>query len=56
VSAVALVVFVALVAYVAVTKRDVQNRRAERGGRGPSHLHMPHTHLEGAPRPQAAES
>jgi uncharacterized membrane-anchored protein len=56
VSAVALVVFIALVAYVAVTKRDVQDRRDGPGGRGPSHLHMPHPHLEGAPRPQAAES
>ncbi len=56
VSAVALVVFIALVAYVAVTKRDVQDRRAEPAGRAPSHLHMPHPHLEGAPRPQGAES
>jgi uncharacterized membrane-anchored protein len=56
VSAVALVVFIALVAYVAVTKRDAQDRRPERGGRGASPVHVPHVPLEGAPRPQAAES
>ena len=47
VSAIALVIFVALVGYVTVTKRDVQRRH---------HLHVPHPHLERAPRPQPAEN
>jgi len=54
VSAVALVVFIALVAYVAVTKRDVQRRHAH--GERAHHLHMPHPHLERGPQPQPAES
>jgi uncharacterized membrane-anchored protein len=51
VSGIALVVFVALVAYVTVTKRDVQPRAH-------IHLHMPHPHLPEfeAPRVQAAEN
>ncbi len=52
-SAVALVVFIALVAYVTITKRDVQDRRAGRPGSTP---HVPHPHLERGPQPQAAES
>jgi uncharacterized membrane-anchored protein len=44
VSAVALVVFVALVAYVTVTRRDVQEHARH-------HLHLPH--LERVPQPQA---
>ena len=54
VSAIALVVFIALVAYVTVTKRDVQR---ERGGRARPPPHLPHPHLERAPqsRPPKAE-
>jgi uncharacterized membrane-anchored protein len=47
VSAIALVIFVALVGYVTVTKRDVQRRH---------HLRVPHPHLERTPRPQPAEN
>ncbi|HEX3690861.1 MAG TPA: hypothetical protein VHV28_14270 [Solirubrobacteraceae bacterium] len=50
VSAVALVVFIALVAYVTTTKRDVQHRHT----RGT--LHVPHPHLEPPAQPQPAES
>ena len=50
VSAIALVVFIALVAYVALTKRDVQHRSAL------GTLHVPHPHLERTAQPQGAES
>ena len=53
VSAVALLIFIGLVAYVTVTKRDVQQRRAVRAGAA---SHLPHPHLERGPQPQAAES
>jgi uncharacterized membrane-anchored protein len=53
VSAVALVVFIGLVAYVTLTKRDVQHGRA---GRAATVSHVPHPHLERGPQPQAAES
>ena len=49
VSAIALVLFIGLVTWVAVTKRDVQERRSH-------HLHVPHPHLEHAPQPQPAEN
>jgi uncharacterized membrane-anchored protein len=49
VSAIALVIFIGLVTWVAVTKRDVQERRRH-------HLHVPHPHLEHAPQPQPAEN
>lgn len=54
VSLLGLVVFVALVAYLAITKRDVQ-RPAVTGGRS-RHRHLPHPHLEGPPAPRPAES
>jgi uncharacterized membrane-anchored protein len=47
VSAVALVVFIALVAYLTITKRDVQR---------PAHAPHPHPHVGLSPEPQAAES
>ena len=53
VSVVALVIFIGLVAYVTITKRDVQHRRAGRAGAA---SHVPHPHLERGPQPQAAES
>jgi uncharacterized membrane-anchored protein len=53
VSAIALVAFIGLVAYVTITKRDVQHRRAGRMGAVP---HVPHPHLERGPQPQGAES
>ena len=55
VSAVALVVFIGLVAYVAATKRDVQHRSA-RGHRHVPHPHVPHPNLERPAQPQPAES
>jgi uncharacterized membrane-anchored protein len=54
VSAIALVVFIALVAYVAVTKRDVQGASAARDEREAAHRHVPH--LECTPQFEAAES
>jgi uncharacterized membrane-anchored protein len=58
VSAIALVVFIALVTYVTVTKCDVGPDRAHplHGHRPGPHPHVERPHLEGAPRPQAAES
>jgi uncharacterized membrane-anchored protein len=57
VSAVALVGFVALVAYVAVTRRDVQRQSARHAPGAHAHaLHVPRPHLEPGPQPQAAES
>jgi uncharacterized membrane-anchored protein len=53
VSAIALVIFIALVAYVAVTKRDVQGASA---ARAPSQRHVPQPHLERTPQFEAAES
>jgi uncharacterized membrane-anchored protein len=50
VSAVALGAFIALVAYLAVTRRDVQ-RRDSHGPRAHA-LHVPHPHLERVPHPQ----
>jgi uncharacterized membrane-anchored protein len=48
-----LLLFVALVAYTAATKRDIQRPA---GGRSHPHRHLPHLHLDGAAmRPQAAE-
>lgn len=49
VSAIALVLFIGLVTWVAVTKRDVQERRRH-------HLHVPHPHLEPTPQPRPAEN
>lgn len=54
VSAVGLVMFIGLVAYVAVTKRDVQRHHAH--GMRAHALHVPHPHLERGPQPQPAES
>jgi uncharacterized membrane-anchored protein len=54
VSAIALVIFIALVAYVAVTKRDVQGAGTVRDERGASVRHIPH--LECTPQFEAAES
>jgi uncharacterized membrane-anchored protein len=48
VSAVALVIFVALVAYVTITKRDVQRRHL--------HPHLPHLHAEQPLHAQTAEN
>jgi uncharacterized membrane-anchored protein len=45
VSAVALVVFIALVAYVTAGRRDVQGAAAPAGQ--PHHHHLPHPHLQG---------
>jgi uncharacterized membrane-anchored protein len=56
VSAIALVVFIALVAYVTVTKRDVQDAGIVRGARRSSHRHMPQPNLERTPQFEAAES
>jgi uncharacterized membrane-anchored protein len=56
VSAIALVVFIALVAYVTVTKRDVQDANIVRGERGHAHRHLPQPHLERTPQFEAAES
>jgi uncharacterized membrane-anchored protein len=54
VSAVALIAFIALVSYVAITKRDVQPAVATAV---PHHPHLPHPHLEGvAPRVQPVEN
>jgi uncharacterized membrane-anchored protein len=50
VSAIALVVFVALVAYVAVTKRDVQNERHVPSAHQP-HQQLLHPHLHPHPHP-----
>jgi uncharacterized membrane-anchored protein len=61
VSAIALIVFVALVAYVARTKRDVQRPEGEIALSHVPHPHLPHPHmphphlLDGAPEPQPAE-
>jgi len=49
VSAIALVVFIALVAYVTITKRDVQRRRHH-------HLHLPHLERVSQPQAQPAEN
>jgi uncharacterized membrane-anchored protein len=61
VSAIALVVFVALVAYVAVTKRDIQPSRGIRPHPHLPHPQMPHPQMPQpagleAARPQPAES
>ncbi|HEX3979020.1 MAG TPA: hypothetical protein VHW96_22310 [Solirubrobacteraceae bacterium] len=53
VSAIALVVFIGLVAYVTITKRDVQHRRAARAGTVPQ---VPHPHLDRGPQPQGVKS
>jgi uncharacterized membrane-anchored protein len=48
-----LLLFIALVAYAAMTKRDIQRPAGERSH---AHRHLPHLHLDGAGlRPQAAE-
>ena len=52
VSLVALIVFVALVAWVTVTKRDVQ----QPVGASAHHPHLPHPHLERAGQVQPAEN
>jgi uncharacterized membrane-anchored protein len=54
VSLIALIVFVALVTWVTVTKRDVQRPVEARG----HHAHLPHPHLAegGVPEPQVAEN
>jgi uncharacterized membrane-anchored protein len=53
VSGLALIVFIALVAYMAITKRDVQQPVPAAG----HHPHLPHPHLEGAvARVQPAEN
>ncbi|MGA9856679.1 MAG: hypothetical protein WBQ18_02385 [Solirubrobacteraceae bacterium] len=51
VSAIALVVFIGLVAYVALTKRDVQSPAARH-----HHGHLPHPHFEPAQRVAPAEN
>ncbi|HXD65911.1 MAG TPA: hypothetical protein VNV17_14900, partial [Solirubrobacteraceae bacterium] len=57
VSAITLVVFIALVAYVTVTKRDVQDASVVRGEQGTAHRHhLPQPHLERTPQFEAAES
>jgi uncharacterized membrane-anchored protein len=54
VSAIALVIFIALVAYVAVTKRDVQGAGSVRDARAAPARHL--AYVERAPRLEAAES
>jgi uncharacterized membrane-anchored protein len=49
VSAIALVIFIALVAYVTITKRDVQQRERH-------HLHLPHLERVHQPQAQTAEN
>ena len=51
VSAIALIVFIALVAYVAVTKRDVQSDVHSERYAAPAHQHL-HPHLHPHPHPQ----
>ena len=52
VSAIALIVFIALVAYVAVTKRDVQSDVHSERYAAPAHQHL-HPHLHPHPHPRA---
>ena len=57
VSAITLVVFIALVAYVTVSKRDVQDASVVRGEQGTAHRHhLPQPHLERTPQFEPAES
>jgi uncharacterized membrane-anchored protein len=54
VSGVALIIFIALVAYVSITKRDVQ--RPVSSGHHVPHPHLPHPQLGSSPRPQPTEN
>lgn len=57
VSAITLVVFIALVAYVTVTRRDVQDASVVQSERGPAERHhLPQPHLERTPQFEGAES
>jgi uncharacterized membrane-anchored protein len=56
VSAIALVVFIALVAYVSVTKRDIQGATAEHPHHPHPHPHLPHLEAgDGALQPSPAD-